>query len=151
MRSVVFLDIDGVMRTRASDLENAGEEPVEKTVFLRGLSRKAVSLLNKLVHTCKADVVISSTWRINVDVDFISDVFRKHGFTGKIIGTTPYIGSRGEEIQTWLDMNGYHDHVIIDDHTNDILLHHPHNRVITVNHVTGFTEADLERAIEILS
>lgn len=118
----LFLDIDGVLRTHKSDLEWSEIDgiPIPTVVFNRKFSRKSISNLNYIVRITGANVVISSTWRLNFSVDELNNIFRKNGFNGKIIGKTGVLFTRGEEIQEYLDLNDIDKYAVIDDQVKDI-------------------------------
>lgn len=149
---VLFLDIDGVLNSA---------EWFEKTKDVRsGLSRidelqemlepRAVALLNDLLASTGAIVVLSSSWRIAYGMGFIQRALMKRGFTGRLRDKTPTIGSpRGREIQAWLDRRRepVESFVILDDGSDMLHLSH---RLVQTSWGTGLQVEHVERAVVML-
>ena len=117
---VIFLDIDGVLVTRESMKEGGFRSP----------DRRCVERLNELIETTRAEIVISSSWRIGYSLDFIRGAFCARGFRhpASIIDRTPQIhwrkngndlivgsAARADEIRAWLAANPRETFVILDD------------------------------------
>ena len=109
--SLVFLDIDGVLnseeffrRARDADME-------------RDLDRLAVARLNRICCEGPSQVVITSTWRLDMPLPVLVGLLQEHGFDGEVIGATPSVpGIRGGEISAWLRTHrGWRSYVILDD------------------------------------
>lgn len=151
--SLIFLDIDGVLRTPVGDTEWSVEDslPIPQIVFHRKFSKKAVANLNEIISYTKSKVVITSTWRTKFSIEDLKSIFRRNKVYCDIIDFT-YIGlNRGEEIQVWLDYHNYTDsYIVIDDQVNDILKYISKDRVIKCEHNVGLTYEDSSRAIDIL-
>lgn len=119
MRKIIFLDIDGVMNSvneRKLHPEDFGK--------MYGIDPKPVAILNDLVKKTGAEIVLSSTWRLDDDY---KEVMAKAGIN--VIDRTPYLVGeiRGEEIDQWLEEKGKDVDVyaIIDD-DSDMLPFQPH-------------------------
>jgi hypothetical protein len=154
MVNVIFLDIDGVMRTSHSDewWSNFLGEHIPLRVTERRLSRTAISNLNYLVTYSTAKIVISSTWRLNLTLEQLQNHFKKCGFSGEVIDTTPIIGSRGEEIQFYLDTHPVNKYVVIDDTVTDILNHISSKRVVKCDPQIGLEDDSLvDRALDLIA
>lgn len=162
---IVFLDIDGVANSKEffakrgsisydHGRDDYGRDQLDPAVMTR---------LNKLVDVTGAKIVISSTWRRIWDLSQIGKMMADTGFkhVNAIIDCTSIDahGSRGNEIQEWLDLeserkiiNPGHDavtdFVIIDD-DNDMTQGQQGNFVQT-NGKIGFSDNDLQKAILIL-
>ena len=121
--TIIFLDIDGVLRTHKSDLENSiilnQEIPIR--VYDRRFDSKSVNNINYIVHYTRAKIVVSSTWRINFSVQELKEIFRERGITAEVIDKTDIGLTRGEEIREWLDRNEVTNYVVIDDQVKDII------------------------------
>lgn len=101
---VLFLDIDGVLNSRAY-VERAGwDPPLGSRDDLHILDPSAIALLNAVVAATGAVVVISSSWRITYDLAALQSMFEQRGFTGRLIDVTPELPGRqrSREIAAWL-------------------------------------------------
>lgn len=138
---IIFLDIDGVLRTFKSDLEWSKllNKPVFKD-FERRFDPKAVSIINEISHYTRAKIVISSNWRIKLPLDKLKQIFRENGIYVEIVAKLDVFASRGEEIRYWLDNNQTNNYVVIDDQINDIIRHIQKDRIIKVDSKIGLTD-----------
>lgn len=150
--NVIFLDIDGVLRTDASDRHwsEVTGQPIPKSVFDRLFSNRSISILNEIIYYTGAKVVITSTWRVQNTLEELIEKFKIRGFRGHIIGKTNIIGNRGEEIQEWLDTNSVNKYVVIDDSVKDILLHINPKRVIKIESNIGLIESLFDSITDLL-
>ena len=137
-RRVVFVDIDGVLA------------PIRRWDRYGELEPACVEVLNEIVASGRADVVISSTWRHGRTVAELQAMLEVKGFTGRVVDKTPTGApgaERGDEIAAWLAENSVGGYVIIDDHVDmgelraELVVTHPGH---------GLRPADARRAIEIL-
>lgn len=137
-RRVVFLDIDGVLA------------PIRRWDRYGELEPACIEVLNEIVASARADVVISSTWRHGRTVAELQEMLEAKGFTGRVVDKTPTAApgaERGDEIAAWLAEHAMGGYVIIDDHVDmgelrtELVLTHPGR---------GLQPADARRAIEIL-
>jgi hypothetical protein len=136
-RRVVFLDIDGVLA------------PIRRWDRYGDLEPACIEVLNEIVASARADVVVSSTWRHGKTVAELQVMLEAEGFTGRVVDKTPTASGagRGEEIAAWLAEHVVGGYVIIDDHSDmgdlrtELVLTHPGR---------GLQPADAPRAIEIL-
>lgn len=158
-KKIIFLDIDGVLRTHKSDLEwsNKLATPIFKGVD-RLFDKTLVDNLNEVIYLTGAKIVITSNWRIYLSLEELQRIFKERGVIGEIIGKTGLghlkggspipIGNRGLEIQDWLDRNPIRKFIIIDDQVSDINNIFPSWKIIKVNPQIGFVE--VEKALDIL-
>lgn len=137
-RRVVFLDIDGVLA------------PIRRWDRYGDLERACIEVLNEIVSSARADVVVSSTWRHGRTVGELQAMLEAEGFTGRVVDKTPTVApgaDRGEEIAAWLAEHAVGGYVIIDDHVDMGAL----RTALVVTHPGhGLRRADAPRAIEIL-
>lgn len=143
MYNIIFLDVDGVLRTHKSDLEWSKQlnTPIFKGVD-RLFCKTAVENLNEVIFLTKAKIVITSTWRINLSVQELNKIFKERGVIGEVIDKTGInFGGRGLEIKEWLDNNSVTNYVVLDDQVKDIV--DIVDNVIKVNSQNGFEEVDL--------
>lgn len=141
---VVFLDIDGVLVTYGDD-----------AVYYNGTDmpfhRSCVECINILVAKTGCKIVISSAWRLTQRLS-LPVIFREEGVVGEIIGVTPSLGNRGQEIAAWLTgASGLvTSFVIIDDVDLGISNLFPH-RFVKTRGRTGFNPKALTDACRILA
>lgn len=151
---IIFCDIDGVLRTNSSDLEWSLREgeAIPNRVYDRKFNPKAVSNLNYIHNLLRVKIVVSSTWRTQFSLSELQSIFRKNGVSAPIIDVTPKLNNRGEEIQTWLDINSPKKYVVIDDNIKDIKNYISSNNIIRCDAEVGFEDLRLvDRAIDILA
>lgn len=150
---IIFLDIDGVLRTTASDMWWSDKliQPIPDSIFNRRFSPTPVSLINQLVNITKAKIVITSTWKSVYDLEELKKELFSRGLFLDIIDVTPVLQNRGLEIQCWLDMNSVNKYVVIDDNINDIIGHINPRKIIKCSPSKGFTEIEFEKAMDLLS
>ena len=149
---VIFLDFDGVLNTEQYQARLAIEGKPKKDAWGPLFDPRAVANLQKIVEATDARIVISSSWRYIHKLGSLRMMWEVRELPGEIIGTIPcgatYI-SRGEDIECWLDKYGRPDYVIIDD--LDDFSPAQHDRYIETNPIVGITDADAQKAIEILN
>jgi len=136
---VVFLDIDGVLNN-----------PNTRRGSILSLDPVCIANLNRITRETGARIVVSSTWR---RFDGINDILGHRGIIAEIIGITPDLDrDRGSEIAEWLrystrffDVSG----VVILDDDNDMGRLSDH--LVQTDPVIGLSDADADRAVQILS
>jgi len=74
---VVFLDIDGVLA------------PIRRLDRYGDLEPACIGVLNEIVSSARADVVVSSTWRHGRTVAELQAMLEAEGFTGRVVDKTP--------------------------------------------------------------
>lgn len=130
MTKFIFLDIDGVLNSTRSCLALGGYGFFPRISRMKGtvdfvehakLDPIAVLLLDRLVRSTGAHVVISSTWRMGSTLDEFNALFKAYipNNAISVIDMTPVHnhGPRGDEIKAWLDLRSLSDdkYVILDD------------------------------------
>lgn len=148
---VIFLDIDGVLRTHESDLWWSHEldkpiPPFHKRLF----SKESIENLNYIIALTGAKVVITSTWRIYYTLEELKKVFRERGFIGQIIGTTEILENRGDEIIDWLNNHKIDNYVVIDDNISDVISKIPDCKIAKCKSMIGLNEEVFERVLDII-
>lgn len=158
---VIFLDIDGVLNSekfwteisqsgRWIKAEKEGRNRDEQSA-LANIDRNAVDLLNRIVKETDAEIVISSTWKNDINLPY---KLRYMGLIKPYYGITPYSNTRhrGTDIELWLDLykedNTEIKYVILDDDTD--MLEEQMPFFIHTDFRVGLTEQDVKKAIEIL-
>jgi hypothetical protein len=140
---VVFLDVDGVCNT-PKEWGKFFSDPA--AAFNRG----CVTRLNVLAEA-GAKFVISSTWRLSHSPEEIAEFLVVNGFEypDAVIGATPVLHvERGREIQLYLDGHPEVEVFVILDDDADMV--HLDDMLVRTDAVDGLTDADVEKALEIL-
>jgi len=137
-RRVIFLDIDGVLA------------PITRWDRYGDLDPACIHVLNEIVASGEADVVVTSTWRYGKTALELQEMLEAEGFKGRVLDKTPTGApgaNRGDEIAAWLAGHPVSGYVIIDDHAamGDL-----HTRLVQTHPGHGLQLADAQRAIAIL-
>ncbi|KKM97710.1 hypothetical protein LCGC14_1165280 [marine sediment metagenome] len=152
--SVIFLDIDGVLNNVDITRFHKGR-PGEYAygVFTNEnyFDPNCVACLNKIIETTKADIVISSTWRILFDIETLSDFFKRQSVKGKVIGCTGRSQQRirGLEIQDWLSEHPKIKNFVILDDDSDMV--HLMSHLVKTSWGKGLEEHHIDKAIAVLN
>ncbi len=158
--SLIFLDIDGVMNnmTWLRQQWDAGIDPSRLRREL--LDPASIAVLNEIVVTTKAEVVISSSWRYGRKLEDMQIILEKNGFTGQVIGMTSTnhegvaktLGmwgeriQRGHEIQAWLKLWYKNDPYVVIDDSGDMAGVEDH--LVLLNHDTGLQKEHIPLVLE---
>lgn len=156
---VIFLDIDGVLNSeqfweeqtqsfRYTAALNEGKTDDEISV-VANFDPQAVALLNQLVKQTDAEIVVSSTWRSDYNIQF---KLRYAGIKKPMYGITPFSKDRhrGTEIKKWLDDHPEVTNYVILDDDND-MLEEQMNNLVQTHWLTGLTIDNVKQAINILN
>ena len=138
VRRVVFLDIDGVLA------------PIRRWDRYGDLDPACIQVLNDIVASAGAHVVVSSTLRHGRTIAELQDMLDAQGFAGCVLDKTPSDipgAGRRAEIAAWLAANAVAGYVIIDDH-GDMGELHPH--LVQTHPARGLQPADGPRAVATL-
>jgi len=166
MNNVIFLDIDGCINTYQSNkLPGKYIESVflNSPIYVNELDKKCIENFNKIIFHTNANIVISSTWRIefveNGCFNLLIDYLHSQGLKGKIVSYTPIMDNkiansflfqtktRAEEIKQYIQDHQTENYVVIDDDTTCI--DYSPNWIQTYFE-DGLTEELANKAIEIL-
>ena len=119
MRKILFLDFDGVLVTDRCQMllwEANGTLRDEHGALF---DPESVKCLKEIIDATDADIVVTSTWKMDMGLEGILRMWSDRGLPGKVIGVTPDIDPihRGEEIAAWLDSYGEDCRLAIIDDT----------------------------------
>ena len=145
---VIFLDVDGVLNSRASREAASSDAPPPEIM----------EHLKFLVDNTQSKIILSSTWRL---VDHkrhqLENLFLQYGLS--VNGSTPDLekvakGDRVDEIFLWLEMHAaksqhVHAWIAIDD--MDLLRMNPRLRSHNFVHTSDNTGLDAEKTEEALN
>lgn len=137
---ILFLDLDGVIVTRASLKIHSG--------LFAPFDPVCVERLNRITDATGAHIVVSSTWRLFFEFDELCELFKNYGVTGKVYGRTPDLRytAREEEIKAYLSKHPEVRQFAVVDDDRDVVS----NAVFTET-VYGLQDWHVEELIRLLS
>lgn len=108
MKKIIFLDFDGVLVTDRSQMQHWEANGIVRDSHGALFDTGCVKCLKEIIDTTDADIVVSSTWKMEMGLEGILRMWRDRDMPGKVIGVTPDIDPihRGDEIAEWLDSYG---------------------------------------------
>lgn len=115
---VIFLDFDGVLATSKHQQQLAATNKPLQDEYGAVFDPASVDCLKRICDSTDADIVVTSTWKIDLGAGGIRMMWADRNLPGKFRGVTPNIDPirRGEEIAAWLAAHGNDcRYVIIDD------------------------------------
>lgn len=158
MTPIVFLDMDGVLVTRATCGKPRQDPPYD--CYSR-VDPACVAQLNRITDATGAVIVVSSSWRHGSERRFqkLKVYLADMGVHARIIGRTPQLSGwtgtiwvskqRGDEIQDWISAAGADvPFVILDDESDMAHLKH---RLVQTTFDHGLTREHADAAIAMLS
>ena len=165
MRTVIFLDLDGVLNTGWWYSQMDRKTPKDKYGY--AFDPNAVANLKRIIDETGAEIVISSSWK-SFGLSGLQAMWKDRGLPGKVVDITPDIMSdemllnvdlnnkdmlynRGCEVKGWLSKHGDEvvSYVIIDDMDDVLPEQQPH--FVWTDEKVGLTEGNAVQAIMILN
>ena len=154
----IFLDIDGVLnsekfwKTEAQHVRKkkaiAEGRSHDEASAIANIDPECVARILKIVKETGAEIVVSSTWKYDDNLNY------KLRFMGisNTYGITPWSRNRhrGSEIKEWLDEHPEVINYVIIDDDND-MLDEQESHLVQTSWLTGITDYDVEKAINILN
>lgn len=137
---IIFLDFDGVMDTSFLKISLTKERQALSDRYGLLFDKKCVTNLKKIIDATNADIVVTSSWKLDMNLEKLQEMWKYRKLPGKIIDVTPnLIGSRSDEISSWLEAHGGNDirYVIIDDMSADYFDSPVAEHLINVNPYVG--------------
>lgn len=124
--NIIFLDIDGVLNTGRNQDFQASIEGKSTFEHQFNFDDGCMKNLKELVDEFDAYIVISSSWRIEKDETYGTEILRNlkdYDLDNRIIDRTPSFSTiRGEEIKQWLINNKEKvDNFLILDDEDDMI------------------------------
>ena len=151
MKNILFLDFDGVLvtdRGQKYHLETNGKLRDDHGSLF---DPECVKCLKEIIDATDADIVISSTWKMEMGLDGIRQMWSDRNLPGKVIGVTPDIDPihRGDEIAAWLTSYGEDCCFAIIDDTpfTDFFRVEQHKHLFKVDERIGIDEDTAKRVI----
>lgn len=152
-RAYIFLDVDGVLNSDEW-YHYYWENDLKYTDKEYNLDYRAVERINRLIEATGAEIVLSSSWRFDMDVTKLrlSRSGLRYEIAKKLPGCEFGVGSptRGELIAEYVKNQKCKRYVIFDDDT-DMTDEQKEKYFVHTDPFIGLTDADIDKAIEILS
>jgi hypothetical protein len=126
MSDIIFLDIDGVLRTHKSDSE--WSEKLNTPIFKRTdrlFSKNSVNDINYITSLTHAKIVVTSSWRIHLSIIELNSIFKKKEYNCRSHWKTEIGLNREKKLKV-----GSRNYVVIDDQINDIITTIPKCNVV---------------------
>ncbi len=148
---IIFLDVDGVLNSAKFD-RWIQERHMKYYYGYELLDQNALLNLQDIVFVTGADIVLSSSWRLNDECcEQLRQQLLPYGlqFIDKTVSLSRF--SRGEEIKEWLSRHPEVDSFVIlddEDEFKDDLLK---NNFVETTFEEGLLEQHAAKAIKILS
>lgn len=152
--NVVFLDIDGVINTPM--WRQNGNKILMPTYNFpkhgKANNWQACQWVSDFCLQYGYSIVVSSTWRVGLDIDRLRGILYNSGIREKIevIGKTPMLyKERGYEIRDWLEKNGEKydvKRVIIFDDDADMVYPELMSRLVRTPEGSGFLMESFKEA-----
>lgn len=152
IKKIIFLDFDGVMVTDRHLMHLTDTRSPLRDEYGSKFDPVCVEYLAQIIDITDADIVVTSTWKMNLGLDGMLRMWQARNLPGKIIGVTPDIDPihRGDEIQAWLDANpSVVRYAIIDDcPILDFFKEEQLQHLFKVDERTGLDEETMNKIIE---
>lgn len=139
-KNIIFLDFDGVMDTSFLKISLTKERQALSDEYGLLFDEQCIENLRKIIAATNADIVVTSSWKLDMSLDRLQEMWKHRKLPEKVVGVTPnLIGSRSEEITAWLEAHGGNDirYVIIDDMSADYFDSPVAEHLINVNPYVG--------------
>ena len=151
---VIFLDIDGVLNHEQHYkwlMETDEPTPLQEVYPYSEFNPKSCQLLNEIIKETGAQIVVSSSWRLDGE-NRLNSLFKHFGLP-RIYDITPVFNNRvrGDEIKQWLSEHPNVDKYAILDDDTDMLPEQIPFFIKTNPYEDGLNEECKEKAIEILN
>lgn len=103
-KKILFLDFDGVMVTDRYQIQLMISNSPLRDSYGTMFDPVCVECLKQIVNSTDAAIVVTSTWKMEMGLDGIQEMWNGRSLPGKVIGVTPDIDPihRGKEIDAWL-------------------------------------------------
>ena len=151
MKKILFLDFDGVLVTDRGQQRQLATGGTLRDEHGALFDPESVEFLKQIIDSTDAEIVVTSTWKMEMGFDGIRQMWSDRDLPGEVIGVTPDIDPihRGEEIAAWLTSYGEDcRYAIIDDTPfTDFFLEEQLPHLFKVDERTGIDEETAKRVI----
>jgi hypothetical protein len=141
---IVFLDIDGVLNCRSTIQKTRGG--------WLGIDPEKVAFLSEIVNHHPSAVVLTSTWRLDIDsLHEAEEALHPSGIV--LLAYTPDLPGmlRGDEIDCWLAKNQWASEYVILDDIDEFPNHQDRFVQTSFDEGGGLLPEHISQAIEILN
>jgi len=151
VKSIIFLDIDGVLNS--IDLSMARSTLERQPRYrLYEVDDVRVGILKWIVDMTDSEIVISSTWRMGNSIEWFQGFFEAQGWVNcPVIGMTPQLKGtsfRGDEVNAWKkDFMSVKDNYVILDDDSDF---YKDQSFVHVDRICGLTLKHAVACVDIL-
>ena len=149
---VIFLDIDGVLNHEQHYkwlMETDEPTPMQRTYPYTEFNPESCRLLREIIWETGAQIVVSSSWRLDGEAR-LNSLFKRFGLP-RIYSITPCLNTeRGIEIGVWLAAHPEVTNYVILDDDEDMNAEQKPFFIKTNPYEDGLNEDVKERAIQIL-
>lgn len=155
MKKVLFLDFDGVMVTDRHLMHLTDTRSPLRDEYGAKFDPVCVEYLAQIIDSTDAEIVVTSTWKMERGLDGMQRMWQARNLPGKVIGVTPDIDPihRGNEIEAWLTTYGEGcRYAIIDDcPILDFFREEQLQHLFKVDERTGLDDATAKAIVEHLN
>lgn len=137
---IIFLDFDGVMDTCFMKISLTKEKQALSDEYGILFDEQCVENLRKIICATNADIVVTSSWKLDMSLKKLQEMWSYRKLPEKVIDVTPnLIGSRGDEISAWLEEHEAEvgKYAIIDDMPSGFFIPHFANHLFSVDSNVG--------------
>lgn len=159
MEIALFLDFDGTTLPlhyenflKQMNIVSKGKS-VGKDKYGYFFSPEVMDNIKVLVDKFDPDIIITSTWKNDLKLFGLQQMWIERGYAGRLYDITEpiNINKRGLEIKGYLKNNEYDKYIIIDDMGSDFFEPEQISSLIQCDPNFGFDKEKLKEAIKLLS
>ena len=150
-KKIIFLDFDGVMDTSFMKISLTKERPALSDEYGLLFDEECVESLKKIIDATNADIVVTSSGKLDMNLEKLQEMWKRRKLPGNVIDVTPnLIGSRSEEISAWLEVHSGNNirYIIIDDMSADFFDFPVSEHLINVNPYVGLDSLSADVVIK---
>ncbi len=153
-KNVLFLDFDGTMIPTTfsafyEQLNRLNRDIPTGDGYGEFFAPHCVAGLQRIVRAQYVDIVVTSKWKMDMNLERLQQMWRHRQYPGIIVGVTPNLpGSRGDEIKAWLDEHPVDGYAILDDMGPSMFLPEQLGRLVVCEDHLGLTMVEAQRVLE---
>lgn len=152
-KNILFLDFDGTMIPTLfsafyKQLNRVNQDIRPEDGYGEFFAPHCVASLADMTRAQYFDIVITSRWKLDMRLGRLQQMWKARGYPGNVLDVTPDLpGSRGEEIQAWLNQHPVDSYVILDDMGPSMFLPEQRARLVMCDQTVGLTPAQAEEVL----